>query len=133
MCGLTLYGSKITIYVTVTIVSVISDIDSLLDTLKSLSNNEEDEDLKILEDMLKSTTFKKAKHVRHYLCFSHLNLLCLSLLSLSLQFLPILSFILFSSHSPVFSPSNPPQLFHPITLSCHPIALLDRAWLQGGF
>ena len=42
---------------------VAADIDSLLTTLKSLSNNEEDEDLKILEDMLKSTTFKKAKHV----------------------------------------------------------------------
>lgn len=39
------------------------DIDSLLTTLKSLSSHEEDEDLKILEDMLKSNTFKKAKHV----------------------------------------------------------------------
>lgn len=40
-----------------------ADIDSLLSTLKSLTSNEEDEDLKILEEMLKSNTFKKAKHV----------------------------------------------------------------------
>ena len=40
-----------------------TDIDSLLDTLKSLSYNEDVEDLKILEDMLKSNTFKKAKQV----------------------------------------------------------------------
>lgn len=39
------------------------DIDSLLDRLKSLSVHEEDEDLKMLEDMLKSNDFKKAKHV----------------------------------------------------------------------
>lgn len=39
------------------------DIDSLLVTLKSLSSNEEDEDLRILEEMLKSNNFKKAKHV----------------------------------------------------------------------
>lgn len=41
------------------------DIDSLLVTLKSLSSNEEDEDLRILEEMLKSNNFKKAKHVSH--------------------------------------------------------------------
>lgn len=32
--------------------------------LKSLSHQEEGEDLKMLEDMLKSDTFKQAKHVR---------------------------------------------------------------------
>ncbi len=40
-----------------------ADIDSLLHTLKSLSSHEDDEDLRILEDMLKSNTFKKAKQV----------------------------------------------------------------------
>jgi len=41
-----------------------ADIDSLLDTLKSLSCQEEDEeDLKMLEDMLKSNSFQEAKHV----------------------------------------------------------------------
>ena len=43
------------------------DIDSLLDTLKSFSSHEENEDLKILEEMLKSNVFKMAKHVRSYL------------------------------------------------------------------
>lgn len=40
-----------------------TDINSLLDTLKSLSSNEEEEDLRMLEEMLKSNTFKKAKQV----------------------------------------------------------------------
>ena len=44
------------------------DIDSLLDTLKSLSSREEEkEDLKMLEEMLKSNTFKKAKHVGNHI------------------------------------------------------------------
>ena len=42
----------------------VTDIDSLLDTLKSLSSNEEDEELRMLEEMLKSNTFKKAKQVK---------------------------------------------------------------------
>lgn len=44
-------------------VCLCADIDSLLDTLKSLSVQEEDEDLKMLEDMLKSNSFQEAKHV----------------------------------------------------------------------
>ena len=35
--------------------------------LKSLSHHEEDEELKVLENVLKSSTFKKAKHVSSYL------------------------------------------------------------------
>lgn len=42
-----------------------AEIDSLLETLRSLSaRDEEVEELNILEGMLKSNTFKKAKHVR---------------------------------------------------------------------
>lgn len=42
-----------------------TEIDSLLETLRSLSaRDEEVEELNILEGMLKSNTFKKAKHVR---------------------------------------------------------------------
>ena len=39
------------------------EIESLLDTLKSLSRQDEDDDLRMLEDMLKSNTFKQAKRV----------------------------------------------------------------------
>ncbi len=49
-------------------VCVCIDIDSLLDTLKSMSGQEEDEDLKMLEDMLKSNSFQEAKHVSSCSC-----------------------------------------------------------------
>lgn len=41
----------------------LTEIDSLLQTLRSLSVHDEVEDLNILEGMIKSNTFKKAKHV----------------------------------------------------------------------
>ena len=44
--------------------TLFTEIDSLLETLKSLSaHDEEVEELNILEGMLKSNTFKKAKQV----------------------------------------------------------------------
>ncbi len=54
--------------VVVVCVCVRIDIDSLLDTLKSMSGQEEDEDLKMLEDMLKSNSFQEAKHVSSCSC-----------------------------------------------------------------
>lgn len=41
----------------------LAEIDSLLQTLRSLSAHDEVEDLNLLEGMIKSNTFKKAKHV----------------------------------------------------------------------
>ena len=41
----------------------LTEIDSLLQTLRSLSAHDEVEDLNILEGMIKSNTFRKAKHV----------------------------------------------------------------------